>query len=165
MTGSGGPHDTNMTMVAIAVVVVSVMIAVSGYGMMLMFEKLDTGTQEYKKSWYYSTSGTHTAGEFTFEFEGEGESKYVSETDGFRTYDFTFRAEDLGGAFTVKASLICDDNGVPIDVYTFDGEDDGVTFWTYSESGTDYRFGIKDERAVSVNLTSAEVVLEAVIKS
>ena len=158
-----GGNGTNMTVIALAVVAVSLMMAISGYAIVLMIEKFDADQQEYKKSWYYTTSGTHIVGSLTYEFEGDGESQYVSETDGFRTYIFTFRQTDPSGPFTVKAKLICDDDGRPTEIFSYDGKEGNTSFWTYNESGVGYRFGINEGRVISVDVTSEGLSLKAVI--
>lgn len=161
MADDGISADPNLKMVAVALVAVSVMIAFTGFAAMVMLEKLNADGKEYTRSWEYVTSGTRTVGASSYGFEGEGESKYASETEGYRTYVFTFRQTDQAGTFTVKASLICDADGTPTDLYAYDGEHDGITYWTYGESGTDYRYGIRDERVVSLDITSAEMTLNA----
>ena len=157
----GGRDGANLKMTAILVVAVSLMIALSGYAVILMMEKLNADDQEYKKSWNYTTSGTRTVDSSSYKFEGTGESKYVFETDDYRTYDFTFTQSDSCGEFTVKAKLLCDSGGTPTDIYDKDGEEDGTSYWRYEESGTEYRFGINGERVVSVDIKTADLNLEA----
>ena len=163
MTGEGQGSGINIKVVAFAVVAVSLMMALSGYAVILMMEKLNGDDQDYKKSWNYSTSGTRMVESIQYEFTGQGESKYVSEVDGFRTYQFTFTQADSKGSFTMNATFICDSDGVPTDLYKHDGDEGDTAFWTYSESGSDYRFGVRDGRVVSLDITTADTVLKAVI--
>jgi len=162
MAENGG-QGTDTRLIAFVVVTVAVMLALSGYGIILMMEKLGAGTPEYKQSWTYTFTGTRTAGSDPFEIQGTGESEYLPESDTFRTYRFTFDQTVPEDTFRVKADLICDSDGTPIDLYTPDGEGDGVSYWKHTQSDVEYRFGMKDGKAVSVEITAEDYTIKASI--
>jgi hypothetical protein len=149
----------NNTALALLVVVLAVMFAVSGFTIISIMEKLGPGIPYMNME--YTVSGTCAVDSQPFEFTGEGESEYVSETEEFRTFVFTFRQTSPEGDFKTTAKLICDAEGVPADLYAPEGESDGIGYWSSDEGGTHYRFGIKGDLVVSVEITAADFQLRA----
>ena len=144
---------------ALLVVVLAIMFAVSGFTVISILEKLDPGSPY--KDMEYTVSGTYTVDSRQYAFTGEGESEYVSETEEFRTFVFTFRQTSPEGDFKATAKLICDADGVPTDLYTPDGESEGIAYWTSDEDGIHYRYGIKGDLVVSLEIVAADFQLRA----
>jgi hypothetical protein len=148
------------SMLAFFIVAIAVMFAVSGFAVVSLMEKLDSENAPYKDM-RYTVAGTRTVDAQTYDFTGEGESDYRSETDNYRTFVFSFRQTSPEGDLTAKAELVCDSRGVPIDLYVHEGGSGSVDYWTFDSDGTHYRYGIEGDLVVSVEIGSPDLTLRA----
>ena len=146
--------------VILATVIVILSVAMSGTGY-LLFQILDDayGEDEYKQSHNYSVDGTIMDGEAPISCHGTGVSRYASDTQIYRTYQFELHVSYGTDSKELRFGFICGEDGMLLsDSYNHIGDSGDCTIWERFEKGIRYTFHVGESSTVKILKISSETM-------